>query len=58
VSVVVTTALVVADVVVVVVVEVVEPHDASSTAAPTNKLKPDQITFLFIFPPFFVFILG
>jgi hypothetical protein len=44
-----------ADVVVAgVVVEVVVPHDANSIAAANNKLKPDQINFLFIFPPFYI----
>jgi hypothetical protein len=44
-------------VVVEVVVEVVEPQDASSIAATNNKIKLNQVTFLFIFPPFFIYIL-
>jgi len=52
--VVVTTAEVVVAVVVEVAVEVVVPQDANSIAAANNKPKPDQIYFLFIFPPFFI----
>jgi hypothetical protein len=47
--------VVVAAVVAGVVVEVVEPQDANSIAAANNKLKTDQINFLFIFPPFFMY---
>jgi hypothetical protein len=50
--VVVTAEIVVAAIIVEVVVEVVEPQDANSIAAANNKLKPNQVTFLFIFPPF------
>jgi hypothetical protein len=29
-----------------------DPHEANSIAAANNKLKPNQVTFFFIFPPF------
>jgi hypothetical protein len=48
-------AIVVAEVWDDVVVDVLQ--DASSIAATNNKLKPNQVTFLFIFPPFLIYIL-